>query len=107
MIGGLIRAQVYGPEGIIKFADDFFESEKEWHIINEAMDAVLIPFLPERGGDGGQHWQCGFGGDEGSGLLDYWLNEKIIELPDVVFEIDGITYTMVFQVEDHELLDNE
>lgn len=105
MIGGLIRAQVYGPNGLIKHADDFFDCETdEWVIINDAMKKVLIPILPERGVDK-SNWQCGFGGDEGNGLVDYWLPKKIAYLPNVVFKIKGIEYKMIFQIDDQELLD--
>lgn len=107
MIGGLIRAQVYGPQGLIKYADDFFDCETDsWEIIANAMDEVLSPILPARGVNK-SHWQSGFGGDEGNGLIDYWLPEKITALPDVIFTIEGVEYKMVFQVDDQELVDYE
>ena len=41
-------------------------------------------------------WQCGFGGDEMDGLLDYWLPTKLACPPEMKFTISGMKYIMKF-----------
>jgi hypothetical protein len=42
-------------------------------------------------------WQCGFGGDEMDGLLDFCLPTRIPCPPPMHFTINGIKYTMKFK----------
>jgi len=54
------------------------------------------------------HWQCGFGGDEMDGMLDFWLPTKIKCPPDMKFAILGKNYVMSFSyAEDDSGLSSE
>jgi hypothetical protein len=99
--GGLFWGSVSNEDGSnIEYASDFFfkveENGKEaWDIINDKLHLHLHKHI-------GKvdrlkyHWQCGFGGDEMDGLLDFWLPTQIECPPDMKFKILGEKYVMSF-----------
>jgi hypothetical protein len=104
---GLFWGRVYDSEGIdigmageyfwelgkIDFPDDDF---KYWHEINDAIDIYCLKYIdPYSSLD--HHYQSGFGGDECSGLIDFWTKEPIPEMPDMPFEIAGKKYIMKWE----------
>jgi hypothetical protein len=40
------------------------------------------------------HYQSGFGGDENDGLIDFWTENSIPEMPDMPFEVAGRQYVL-------------
>jgi hypothetical protein len=80
-------------------ADYFFDIEdggnEAWDIINDKLHRHLRKHIGEVDHIK-YHWQCGFGGDEMDGLLDFWLPTQIECPPDMEFKILGRKYVMYF-----------
>ncbi len=105
--GGLFWGRVYGPDGNrIRIADDYFwelgqvdhpeDDFKYWYDIDELINQHCTKYIgPYRGSD--HHYQSGFGGDESSGLIDFWTAERIPEMPDMPFEIAGKAYVLKWE----------
>ena len=73
----------------------FFNIEDAWEIINDKLYRHLHTHIGDVEHDK-YHWQCGFGGDEMDGLLDFWLPRQIACPPDMTFEVLGKKYVMSF-----------
>jgi len=104
--GGLFWGRVFGEDGKhIKYADDYFmelaESNGEedefvyWEIIDSEIGKHCEKYIePIYKKSNHHHYQYGFGGDESSGLIDFWLPEQIPEMPSLQFKIKDKTYTL-------------
>ena len=110
--GGLFRADVTDMDGNslhdysvadyflgLKNPDENEDTYKNlnfetWEIINEHVRDVLSKHMPEQ--DDKYHWQCGFGGDEGDGLIDFFCKEKIDLPPPSIFRVYGKSYRMTW-----------
>lgn len=104
---GLFWGRVYDADGNrIKIAHDYFwhlgqvdypdDDFKYWGIIDsriaEHCDTYILPYCGKR-----HHYQSGFGGDESDGLVDFWTEKPIPEMPDMPFEISGNQYVMKWE----------
>jgi hypothetical protein len=80
-------------------ADYFFDivdnGRDAWDIINDKLHRHLRKHIGEVDPIK-YHWQCGFGGDEMDGLLDFWLPTQITCPPDMKFAILDRKYVMSF-----------
>jgi hypothetical protein len=97
---GLIHAKVYNEDGShFANADDYFfdidETGVFCEIISNNLENHILNYFPVRE-RGKNTWQTGFGGDEGSGLIDFALQANPPLIPDLEFKIDGKNYTMKF-----------
>lgn len=102
--GGLFWGEVYDSDGNrIKMASDYFwdlgkedypeDDFKYWEVIDEFIHQHCLKYIHEyRGKD--HHYQSGFGGDESDGLIDFWTEKPIPEMPDMPFEIAGKKYVI-------------
>jgi len=99
--GGLFWGRVYGPDGKkITIAQDYFmelgkdEDEfKYWYEIDALIHQHCMKYIHPYRGDN-HHYQSGFGGDESDGLIDFWTEKPIPEMPDMPFEIAGKAYVL-------------
>lgn len=86
--------------------DYFFDIEdngnEAWDIINEKLQRHMRTHIGKVDFHE-YHWQCGFGGDEMDGLLDFWLPTQIGCPPDMQFEILGRKYVMSFNYGGNDL----
>jgi hypothetical protein len=90
-----------GEEFPIDSAEEyFFEIEDNgkdaWDIINDKLSRHMQTHIGEIDLTK-YHWQCGFGGDEMDGLVDFCLPTQIPCPPDMEFEILGKNYVMSFR----------
>jgi hypothetical protein len=102
--GGLFWGSVYGPDGKrIRNAQDYFwdlgkddhpdDDFQYWYDIDQLINEHCIKYIgPYRGEN--HHYQSGFGGDESDGLIDFWTEKPIPEMPDMPFEIAGKKYVL-------------
>jgi hypothetical protein len=101
--GGLFWGSVYFKDSgeHIKMAEFYFTDLAEnndndtydyWEKIDDCIGKHCKKYLPSKGEH--HHYQYGFGGDEGDGLIDFWLPKPVKEMPDMEFEIEGIKYVM-------------
>ena len=102
--GGLFWGRVYGPDGKrIKIAQDYFmelgqdEDEfKYWYEIDTLIHQHCVKYISPYCGPR-HHYQSGFGGDESDGLIDFWTEKPIPEMPDMPFEIAGKAYVLKWE----------
>ena len=98
---GLIRAKVYNQDGsLLKNAEDYFFEMDDmvglyWEIISNNVSKHVAAYFPKWELDKNS-WQAGFGGDEGSGLIDFALQSHPPAVPDMEFEIENKKYIMKF-----------
>ena len=69
--------------------------KEAWDIINDKLHCQLQTQIGKVDFNK-YHWQCGFGGDEMDGLLDFWLPTQIACPADMHFTILGKNYVMSF-----------
>jgi hypothetical protein len=102
--GGLFWGYVYNSqEKVIPHAEDYFlelgekndpsDQFKYWDIIDHKITSHCLKYIDPYCG-ANHHYQSGFGGDEGNGLIDFWTEKRIPEMPDLEFEIEGEKYTI-------------
>jgi len=98
---GLIYGRVYTKDGsFLANADDYFyaldDNEiKYWNSIADKLQKHVKKHFPKYN-LGKNVWQTGFGGDEGTGLIDYALESNPPKLPDMTFKIKNVVYYMKF-----------
>ena len=101
---GLFWGAVYNSKGKnIRQADDYFlelgethdpdDGFKYWDIISDAISEHCVKYIEPVCGPH-HHYQSGFGGDESNGLIDFWTEKPIPEMPDMEFEIAGKKYVI-------------
>lgn len=100
---GMFQGSVSNEDGsALEDAQDYFfdmkvddDGNDAWEIINNNLHRHLRKHIgkvdPIK-----YHWQCGFGGDEMDGLLDFWLPTQIKCPPDMKFTILNKNYVMSF-----------
>ena len=99
---GLIYGRVYHEDGsFLANADDYFyeldgEEIRLWNSIADKLQKHVEKHFP-RYKSGKNVWQTGFGGDEGTGLIDYALESSPPMLPNMPFKINNKAYYMTFQ----------
>ena len=115
--GGLFWGSVYGPDGKkIKMANDYFwelgkvdhpeDDFKYWYDIDELISQHCTQYIgPYRGPD--HHYQSGFGGDESDGLIDFWTENPVPEMPDMPFTIAGKNYVLKWRYSSGDMYDDE
>ena len=94
---GIFWGSVRNEDGSqLQYAQDvFFEIDGAWEIINDKLQRHLqkhIGVVDRKN----YHWQCGFGGDEMDGMLDFWLPTPLDCPPDMKFTILNKKYVMSF-----------
>lgn len=104
---GIIWGRLYDSHGTyIRMGDDYIDQLATkngadncdyWLEITDLIYAHCDTYLkPIR--DKSEHkyysYQCEFGGDGGSGMIDFWLPEQIPELPEMHFTIGGESFIM-------------
>jgi hypothetical protein len=101
-------------KGMMKYGDEMVKTNQAsdilfdvtdgdqtaWEIINDDLSIHITKHIGNV--DQPYSWQCGFGGDEMDGCLDFWLPTKIACPPDMQFEINGKMYIMKFKYSDDE-----
>lgn len=115
--GGLFWGSVYDSDGNqIRMADDYFwdfgkvdhpeDDFKYWYdidnFIGEHCDKYIRPYSSNI-----HHYQYGFGGDESNGLIDFFVENPIPEMPDMPFEIAGKNYVMKWIYSSGSMEDDE
>jgi len=96
---GLFWGSVYDSNNnpILEPQEHFYELDncgyKHWDTICEEISKHCLKYIEPYCGTH-SHYQCGFGGDESDGLIDFWTEKPIPEMPDMLFEIDGDKYVM-------------
>jgi len=92
----MYNGEPFETDSAEQFFFDIEDNGREaWDIINDKLHRHLQKHIGEVDRDK-YHWQCGFGGDEMDGLLDFWLPTQIECPPDMKFEILGKKYVMSF-----------
>lgn len=66
-----------------------------WEIVDEQISRVLCKHMPKRT-HSSYHWQSGFGGDEGDGLVDFFCEQKVTLPPLSIFHLYGKLYKMTW-----------
>jgi hypothetical protein len=98
---GMFWGTVSNEDGFtVEYASDYFlriedKGKEAWDIINDKLHRHLQTHIGEVDFHK-YHWQCGFGGDEMDGLLDFWLPTRIKCPPDMEFKILDKKYVMSF-----------
>lgn len=103
---GLLWGTVHHRNGRkIKNAQDYFMKLAEtngeedefayWNIIGDLLSNYCREHIrPLKGDNPSYGYQCGFGGDESDGLIDFWLPVKVPKLPNLKFVIKDKMYTL-------------
>ncbi len=102
--GGLFWGSVYDSDGnAISNAQDYFlelgkahnryHDYEYWDVIVDFIDEHCLKYVNPYCGDK-HHYQSGFGGDEADGVIDFWVEEQLPEMPKMPFEIAGKSYIM-------------
>lgn len=65
-----------------------------WNIINDELSKFAEKHMPSD--EESHHWQCGFGADEGDGLIDFFCKQKVKIPPPMIFEVYGKKYEMTW-----------
>jgi hypothetical protein len=105
--GGLFWGKVYTSDGNkIESAQDYFwelgkvdnpENDfKYWEKIIDFINHHCIKYIGPVCGIT-HHYQSGFGGDESDGLIDFWTEKPVPEMPDMPFEIAGKAYVLKWE----------
>lgn len=112
--GGLFRACVYDSNDTrILYAEDYFmdlaiedglDTFAYWDIINESIELYCTEHFEPLVAENSAHtYQCGFGGDEGDGLIDFWLPTPILDnIPDIPVIINSETYILKWRYVESE-----
>jgi hypothetical protein len=96
---GLLWGMVYtSNNNVIKNAEEYFyeldnNGYKYWDMIREFIATYCVNHIEPYCGSNGSY-QYGFGGDECDGLIDFWTEKPIPEIPDMSFEIEGKRYVI-------------
>jgi hypothetical protein len=102
---GLFWGTVYTAKGKkLESAEDYFMRLAEKNdldefdysdLISEKIREYCNEHVESLAGDNRSYGcQCGFGGDESDGLIDFWLPTKVPDLPDMNFVILEKEYTL-------------
>jgi len=98
---GLIWTTIHREDGSLfrNAADYFFDlehpSDDYISMVTELMQCHVERYFPKYD-TASNVWQVEFGGDGQDGLIDYALQSPPPSIPDMVFEVEGKKYTMVF-----------
>jgi hypothetical protein len=65
-----------------------------WDMINDQLSNFIGKHMPKQ--EDKYHWQCGFGGDESDGLIDFFCKQKVKLPPPMIFEVYGKKYEMTW-----------
>lgn len=65
-----------------------------WDIIYEQMNNFVRKYMPQMSST--YRYQYGFGGDESDGIIDFFCEHQIGELPDMHFSVYGKYYKIVW-----------
>jgi hypothetical protein len=106
--GGLFWGSVYGSDGNkIKRAENYFRELGEvdhpeddytyWYDIDELISEHCIKYIGPYRGDIHHNYQSGFGGDECDGLIDFWTEKPLPDMPNMPFEIAGKRYILKWE----------
>jgi hypothetical protein len=75
--------------------DDGGLNFETWEIINQQLGEFVKIHMPQQEDE--YHWQCGFGGDESDGLIDFFCKQKVKLPPPMIFEVYGKKYEMTWK----------
>jgi len=92
----MYNGEPFDTDSAEEFFFEMYDNDKEaWDIISDKLDRHLQTHIGDVDLDK-YHWQCGFGGDEMDGCLEFWLPTRIERPPVMKFEILGKKYVMSF-----------
>ena len=115
--GGLFWGRVYdSDDNLIRLADDYFwelgkvdypeDDFKYWYDIDNLIGKHCSKYVdPYKGIN--HHYQYGFGGDESSGVIDFFVEKPIPEMPDMPFTIAGKQYVIKWEYSSGSLEDSD
>lgn len=102
---GLFRGQVHSSltGKLVSLAEDYFwmlgkidypdDEFKYWYYISDLINEHCIKYIRPYCGNGeNYYYQSGFGGDESNGLIDFWTQSPVPEMPDMHFKIAETLY---------------